>query len=46
MNPYALNVISPITSAEPALSGVYADDLLSRWRVLRGLRKTLEDDHD
>ena len=36
----------PITSAEPALFGVYAVDLLSRWRALRGFRKTLEDDHD
>ena len=26
--------------------GVYAVDLLSRWRALRGFRKTLEDDHD
>jgi len=26
--------------------GVYAADLLSRWRALRGFRKTLEDDHD
>ena len=25
---------------------VYAVDLLSRWRALRGFRKTLEDDHD
>jgi len=24
----------PITSAEPVLFGVYADDLLSRWRAL------------
>ena len=32
--------------AEPALFGVYAVDLLSRWRALRGFRKTLEDDHD
>jgi hypothetical protein len=31
---------------EPALFGVYAVDLLSRWRALRGFRKTLEDDHD
>ena len=28
------------------LFGVYAVDLLSRWRALRGFRKTLEDDHD
>jgi len=33
-------------SAEPALFGVYAVDLLSRWRALRGFRKTLEDDHE
>jgi len=33
-------------SAEPALFGVFADDLLSRWRALRGLRKMLEDDHE
>ena len=39
-------MILPITSAEPALFGVYAVDLLSRWRALRGFRKTLEDDHD
>ena len=25
---------------------VYAVDFLSRWRALRGFRKTLEDDHD
>ena len=35
-----------VTSAEPKLFGVYAVDLLSRWRALRGFRKTLEDDHD
>ena len=40
------STILPITSAEPALSGVYAVDLLSRWRALRGFRKTLENDHD
>ena len=38
--------VLPITSAEPALIGVYAADLLSRWRALRGFRKTLEDDYD
>jgi hypothetical protein len=38
--------ILPITSAEPALLGVYAVDLLSKWRALRGFRKTLEDGHD
>jgi hypothetical protein len=38
-----VSTILPITSAEPALFGVYAVDLLSRWRALRGLRKTLED---
>ena len=32
----------PITSAEPALFGVYADDLFSRWRALRGFRNTLK----
>ena len=41
-----VSTILPITSAEPALFGVYAVDLLSRWRALRGFRKTLEDDHD
>ena len=41
-----VSTILPITSAEPALFGVYAVDLLSRWRPLRGFRKTLEDDHD
>jgi len=41
-----VSAILPITSAEPVLFGVYADDLLSRWRALRGFRKTLEDDHD
>ena len=41
-----VSTILPITSAEPALFGVYAVHLLSRWRALRGLRKTLEDDHD
>jgi len=40
------STILPITSAQPALFGVYAVDLLSRWRALRGFRKTLEDDHD
>jgi hypothetical protein len=35
-----------ITSAEPAHFGVYTDEMLSRWRALRGFRKTLEDDHD
>ena len=45
----AMSVVStilPITSAEPELFGVYTVDLLSRWRALRGFRKTLEDDHD
>jgi len=41
-----VSTILPITSAEPAFFGVYAADLLSRWRALRGFRKTLEDDHD
>ena len=44
----ATNIVStilPTTSAEPALSRVYEDDLLSRWRALREFRKTLEDDH-
>ena len=41
-----VSTILPITGAEPALFGVYAVDLLSRWRALRGIRKTLEDDHD
>ena len=41
-----VSTILPIASAEPALFGVYAVDLLSRWRALRGFRKTLEDDHD
>ena len=41
-----VSTILPITSAEPALFGVYAVDLLSRWRALRGFRNTLEDDHD
>ena len=41
-----VSTILPITGAEPALFGVYAVDLLSRWRALRGFRKTLEDDHD
>jgi len=36
-----VRTILPITSAEPALFGVYAVDLLSRWRALRGFRKTL-----
>jgi hypothetical protein len=40
------STILPITSAEPALFGVYADGMLTRWRALRGFRKTLEDDHD
>ena len=44
--PSIVSTILPITSAEPALFGVYAVDLLSRWRALRGFRKTLEDDHD
>ena len=26
--------------------GVYADDLLSRWRALRGFRKTLKENHE
>ena len=39
-----VSTILPITSAEPALFGVYADDLLLRWRALRGFRNTLEDD--
>jgi len=29
-----------------SLFGVYAVDVLSRWRALRGFRKPLEDDHD
>ena len=29
-----INAILPIISAEPALFGVYADDLFSRWRAL------------
>ena len=37
-----INAILPITSAEPALFGVYADDLLLRWRALRGFRNTLK----
>jgi len=41
-----ISIILPITSAETVLFGVYAVDLLSRWRALRGFRKTLEDDHD
>jgi hypothetical protein len=41
-----VSTILPITSAEPELCGVYADDLLLRWRALRGFRKTLEDDHE
>jgi len=41
-----VSTILPITSAEPALFGVYADDLFSRWRALRGFRKTLADDHE
>ena len=42
-----VSTILPITSAEPALFGVYAVDLLSRWRALRGFRNTLlKDDHD
>jgi hypothetical protein len=41
-----VSTILPITSAEHALFGVYADNMLSRWRALRGFRKTLEDDHD
>jgi hypothetical protein len=41
-----VRTISPITSAEPELFGVYTVDLLSRWRALRGFRKTLEDDHE
>ena len=41
-----VGTILPITSAEPELFGVYAVDLLSRWRALRGFRKTPEDDHD
>ena len=40
------STILPITSAEPALFGVYADGMLTRLRALRGFRKTLEDDHD
>ena len=35
-----------LTMLVAALFGVYAVDLLSRWRALRGFRKTLEDDHD
>ena len=31
-----VSTILPITSAEPALFGVYAGDLFSRWRALRG----------
>ena len=41
-----VSTILLITSAEPAFFGVNAVDLLSRWRALRGFRKTLEDDHD
>ena len=41
-----VSTILPITSAEPALFGVYAVDLLSRWRALREFRKTLKDDHE
>ena len=37
-----INAILPIISAEPALFGVYADDLFSRWRALRGFRNTLK----
>ena len=37
-----INAILPITSAEPALFGAYADDLFSRWRALRGFRNTLK----
>ena len=43
---FGVSTILPIISAEPALFVVYAVDLLSRWRALRGFRKTLEDDHD
>jgi len=41
-----VSTILPITSAGPALFGVYADDPHSRWMALRGFRKTLEDDHE
>ena len=41
-----VKIYTSIYSIEPALFGVYAVDLLSRWRALRGFRKTLEDDHD
>ena len=37
-----INAILPIISAEPALFGVYADDLFSGWRALRGFRSTLK----
>jgi len=37
-----INTILPIISAEPALFGVYADNLSSRWRALRGFRNTLK----
>jgi len=37
-----INVIWPITGAEPTSFKVYADDLLSRWRALRGFRNTLK----
>ena len=37
-----INTVLPIISAEPALFGVYADDLFSRWRALRGFRNTLK----
>jgi len=37
-----VSTILPITSAEPALFGVYADSVLSRWRALGGFRKTLD----
>ena len=43
------STILPITSAEPALFGVYVyavDLLLSRSRALREFQKMLEDDHD
>ena len=39
-------VITTAYTVFPALFGVYAVDLLSRWRALRGFRNTLEDDHD
>ena len=34
-----VSTILPITSAESALFGVYAGDLLSRWRALQGFQK-------